>query len=437
MSAYEAAGAWPVEHGRSLGAVTVARVELRKLLAQAPARVALAVCALAPLGFVGVLQAQQAVPADTLFGRWVHSSGFAVPLVILGFSGSWGFPVLAGLVGGDLFAGEDRHDTWKTLLTRSRGRFELFAGKVIAAGVLAVVCVTVLAVSGVAAGLLVVGRQPLVGLSGTTIPAGHALGLVVESWALALAPVLGFTSIAILLSVATRSGIAGVLGPALLGLAMQLLALVGDGETVRTLLLGSSFDAWHGLFTAHPYDGPAEQALIVSATYVVVCLGAAWALLRRRNFAGAASDSRPRWIVWIAAAAAVLGVLTYASGLGPASVTAGRLEAAIGPTFANLVALQQRLLGHKVPAGASLKVLSTCYRRGSSTPYRGAGPDWLCTLSLVSLSTARQLPVNYDVEVRANGCYTADGPASIGGATLRGKSNEPNPLYAFDGCFQT
>jgi hypothetical protein len=291
--------------------------------------------------------------------------------------------------------------------------------------------------SGIASGLLVVGRQPLVGLSGTTLPAGHAFRLVVESWALALVPVLGFTSIAILLSVATRSGIAGVLGPVLIGLVMQLLALVGDGETVRTLLLGTSFDAWHGLFTAHPYTGPAEQALIVSATYVLVCLGAAWALLRRRDFAGAVSDSRPRRLVWLAVAAAAVGVLVSCSGLGPAAVTAGRLEGAIGPTFANLVALQQRLLGHKVPAGASLKVLSTCYRRGSSSRYRGAGPNWLCTLSLVSASTARQLSLNYDVEVRANGCYTADGPASIGGATLRGRRNVPNPLYAFDGCFQT
>jgi len=63
----------------------------------------------------------------------VHSSGFAVSLVVMGFAGQWGFPLIAGLVAGDQFASEDRHNTWKTILTRSRTRGELFAGKFLAA----------------------------------------------------------------------------------------------------------------------------------------------------------------------------------------------------------------------------------------------------------------------------------------------------------------
>ena len=34
---------------------------------------------------------------------------------------------------GDIFSSEDHFGTWKTVLTRSRGRGELFAGKVLAA----------------------------------------------------------------------------------------------------------------------------------------------------------------------------------------------------------------------------------------------------------------------------------------------------------------
>ena len=181
------------------GAAQVVRVELSKLAGKLPTRVVAAVVVLAPFAVAGVLKARDAVPADTLFGRWVHTSGFALPLVVLGFAGSWGFPVLAGLVAGDVFAGEDRHDTWKLLLTRSCSRGEIFVGKTLAAATCAVLMVCALALSSLAAGALVIGTQPLVGLSGTLLPPGHALALVLLSWSIALLPTLGFVSLALLI----------------------------------------------------------------------------------------------------------------------------------------------------------------------------------------------------------------------------------------------
>ena len=75
------------------------------------------------------MRVQSSVPTDTLFGRTVGESGFAVPLVVLGFAALWVFPVLASIVSGDLFSSEDRYGTWTTVLTRSRSRGELFAGR--------------------------------------------------------------------------------------------------------------------------------------------------------------------------------------------------------------------------------------------------------------------------------------------------------------------
>ena len=46
-----------------------------------------------------------------------------------------------------------------------------------------------------------------------------------------------------LFSVATRNGIVGVLGPALVDLVVQLLALVGTGVWLHLLLVSSGFDA--------------------------------------------------------------------------------------------------------------------------------------------------------------------------------------------------
>src|SRR5690242_3066048 len=97
----------------------ILRGELAKLLAQWRVRCAFAVCAIGPLLLAVVLDAQEGLPKDTLFGRHVHESGFAVPLLVLGFAGTWAFPLLTSLVAGDIFAAEDAHGTWQALLTRS------------------------------------------------------------------------------------------------------------------------------------------------------------------------------------------------------------------------------------------------------------------------------------------------------------------------------
>jgi ABC-2 type transport system permease protein len=102
------------------------RWEITKLVAQARTRASLTVCLIAPFIFVFLLDRQDRVPKDTLFGRFVHDSGYATPLVLLGFAAQWVFPLLTSLVAGDIFASKDQHGTWKTILTRSHSRTQIF-----------------------------------------------------------------------------------------------------------------------------------------------------------------------------------------------------------------------------------------------------------------------------------------------------------------------
>ena len=69
------------------GVWRVYRIERRKLVAQLATRVLALICVLGPFAFAAILKVQSGTPADTLFGVWVHSSGFAVSLVVLGFAG--------------------------------------------------------------------------------------------------------------------------------------------------------------------------------------------------------------------------------------------------------------------------------------------------------------------------------------------------------------
>jgi ABC-2 type transport system permease protein len=422
----------------------VYRVEVRKLAAQLALRLLALVCVLGPFVFAGILKVQSGSPTDTLYGVWVHSSGFAVSLVLLAFAGSWGFPLIAGIVAGDLFSSEDRYGTWKMVLTRSCTRGELFVGKLLAAGTFSLGLVALTTLASLVAGVVFVGGHSLVSLSGTVFSASHALALVLVSWALCALPTLAFTSLGVLFSVATRNGIMGVIGPALCALAMQLLLLVGSGISAHALLLSSAFAGWHALFTASPYYGPVVVAVIVSLVWSVACLGLSWWLLRARDFAGTPAARGQGWrapVGFALAIAGVIAVLALAGNWGPVGVTASRLKASLTPTFNQLTLLQQRQLGREVPTGAKLNIVPTCSRRGS-TP-RGPG-DWVCTMTvLVPQQGAvpfQPTPVTYDVSVQADGCYKAQSPpAFIGQQLMRDADGHSvvNPLYTIYGCFNT
>jgi ABC-2 type transport system permease protein len=260
--------------------------EMSKLAAQARARWTLLVCLVAPILIVVVLNQQQRPPKDSLYGRFIHQSGFAVPLLVLGFAAQWILPLLTALVAGDIFASEDQHGTWKTVLTRSVSRSQLFWAKTITAVTFAVSILLVLAASTIVSSLLIVGHQDLVGLTGQVIPSGTAVGLVIASWATALAPLLGFTALAILLSVRSRNPAVGIAAPVVIGMVMQLIGSLGGVEGIRPLLLTTPFESWHGLMTENAFYGPLIWGLVVCAGWCALCLGVAFLTLRRRDITG-------------------------------------------------------------------------------------------------------------------------------------------------------
>jgi ABC-2 type transport system permease protein len=416
--------------------------EMQKLSAQLVTRILAIVAALGPFAFAAVLRIQSGTPSDALFGVWVHTSGFAVSLVILGFAGSWGFPIIAGVLAGDLFSSEDRHGTWKTILTRACTREDIFAAKLLAASTWAVGLTALLAASSLIAGTVFAGAHSLVNLSGVETSAGRMLALTLVAWLTCVLPVLAYTSLAILFSVATRNGILGVLGPLLVALVTQLLALVGKGVIVHLALIGSAFDGFYGLFVTHPFFGPLVVSSLVSVLWIAATLTAAWLLLRRRDFVGGTGARRASWIAplrVVAVTAVTIAVLAVACNLGPTGVTAYRVASSIGPEFNNLTLLQQAMIGRHAPPNARLNVNPQCNRRAA----KPVGPgDWTCNL-YVYLPQPHSVPfqltsVEYDVSVQSNGCYKAQSPpAFIGGPTMtdaRGHS-VANPLNIVYGCF--
>ncbi len=420
----------------------VFRAEWRKLTALLVTRLLAVVCLLGPLAYAVVVKSQSGTPTDALLGTRVHESGYSLALVLLVFAGTWAFPVLAGLVAGDSFAAEDRLDTWKTVLARSCTRGQVFAAKVLAVSALAVALVLLATASTIGLSLLFGGAHDLVGVSGNVVSPGRATLLVAAAWLWSILPVLAFVSIGVLFSVATRNGIAGVLGPILTALAMQLLFLVARGEWLHLALVASAYDAWHAFLGTHVYWRQLAVATAACIAWVVVPLSVAWLLLRRREFSGSPEGRSTDWLRVarnVAVVVIAVAVLAVTGRFGPASVTAGRLEASISTTFSRQTIYQKRLLGRDVPWNADIKTLAKCQRR--SPPAKGAGDDWSCGLDVFTLGAQgglQQVQIHYEVGVRPDGCFRAESPPTfIGNRTLRtpGGDEVVNPLFVLYGCF--
>src|SRR5213075_1537654 len=114
------------------GVLTIYRWELRKLRAQKRTYLGLGAAAVVPIIFAVALATQKGRPNDVAFGRYIHDTGLAIPLVLLLFGSVWMFPLITALVAGDIVAAEDRHGTLKTILTRSVERQQVFAAKALA-----------------------------------------------------------------------------------------------------------------------------------------------------------------------------------------------------------------------------------------------------------------------------------------------------------------
>jgi len=260
--------------------------ELLKLLAQKRTYLGLGAAMLVPSIFVTVLLLKTGGPNDIPLGRYVRETGLATPFVVLFFMSIWAFPLLTALVAGDIVAAESHNGTLKTILTRSRDRGEIFAGKVLAALTYTAAILLAMGAVGLLAAGFAWGFAPLTSLSGTTVSFGHGLALLGASLVVYLLPMAGIASFAILLSTITRNSAASVVGTLMFALLMQLLGVLPGTESIRPYLLATQFEAWHG-FLRTPADWvPVVRALWVCALYVGVPLGAGYLVFVRRDVAG-------------------------------------------------------------------------------------------------------------------------------------------------------
>ena len=419
------------------------RFELVKLLSQWRIRVLLLACWIAPAVFVAAVSLQSTLPTDTVFGRWMHATGWAGALVVLDFSRSWALPLLTALVAGDVFATEDRLGTWRHLLVAVRSPRRIFVAKGLASLTVLLLLVAGLAGSGIAGGLAAVGNRPLVGLDGHILAPADAAGTVLLAWACVLAPTLAFGAIGLLGSVALGRSTMGLLLPALVAFALQLAQLLPLPVAVQLALPSHAFLAWRGLFTAPAQAGPLLIGLVVSLAWAVAATGFAYHLFLRRDFTDLAYDGSGRRVLvagalplagLVALTVVVLDLATPAEGSG---IEQAKLQNSLATAYAHIYRLQTRELHRPGVTEAQLRATASCDKGGSRVLDQGPGNDWRCVVSWHLPGVTGVGTAIYQLDVTADGRYVADGdgPKEVNGyfPVRTPTGDAPNPLWQFDG----
>ncbi|WP_329062179.1 ABC transporter permease [Amycolatopsis sp. NBC_01480] len=430
------APARPVSVARSF------RFELVKLLAQWRIRLLVLACWIAPALFVAVVSQQSDLPVDTLFGRWMNATGWAGPLVMLGFAGTYALPLLTSVVAGDVFASEDRLGTWRHLLVAVRSPRRIFAAKALASLTVILVLVAGMAVSSAAGGILAVGSRPLAGLDGHQLTPGDAAGQVLLAWVCVLAPALALAAIGLLGSVAWGRSPMGLLLPVVVAIVLLLAQMLPLPVAVRLALPSYAFISWNGLFTSPAQLGPLLIGIGVSLVWAVVATALAYRLFLRRDFTSSGYDGSGRrtaavaglpLVGLVAVAAALFAVVTPATGSG---IDQDKVQASLATAFAHLYRLQTRELHRPDVTEAQLAATAACTKGGGLIAAEGPGNDWRCVVSWHLPGVEATGQAIYQLDVTSDGHYVADGdgPKEVNGyfQLHTPDGDQPNPLWQFD-----
>jgi ABC-2 type transport system permease protein len=400
-------------------------------------------CWIAPALFVAAVSQQSSLPSDTLFGRWMHATGWAGSLVVLGFAGTWALPLLTSVVAGDVFAAEDRLGTWRHLLVAVRSPRRIFVAKALASLTVILLMVAGLACSSAAGGVVAVGNHPLVGLDGHLLTPGDAAGRVMLAWVCVLAPTVALAAIGLLGSVALGRSPMGLLLPALVALVMQLAQMLPLPVAVRLALPGYAFIAWNGLFTSPEQIGPLLIGIAVSLVWAVTATALAYLLFLRRDFTNLTYDNSGRraitagllpLVALVGVTVAVVGVATPSMGSG---IDQGKVQRSVATAFAHLYRMQTQQLNRSAVTEAQLRVTAACNKGDGQVAAQGPGNDWRCVVTWHLPGIQVTGTAIYQLDITANGRFIADGdgPKEVNGYFLvrTPAGDAPNPLWQFDG----
>ena len=262
-------------------------VELRQLLTRPRTWVSMLLLVGLPVTVAIFLQVTQIAPRPgdgPAFLSQVLSNGTLFAAAALAIVLPLFLPVAVLVVAGDTIAGEAQAGTLRYLLARPVGRTRLLVAKLSSVIVFVLIAVVLVAAAGYGIGTLMFGSQPIPSLSGgpPLTPTQTAVRIVI-SVAYVGVSMLGVASFGLFLSTLTDAPLGATLG----GLAVLVISGVLDqldaAAAIKPYLPTHYWLSFVDLFRNPVLWRGIERGLALQAVYVVVLLGASWAVFMTKD----------------------------------------------------------------------------------------------------------------------------------------------------------
>lgn len=265
------AAAWMRMLGSELGLILGRRRNQAGMvvLAAVPVLIAVAIRLAAPRGRGGG-GGPDFFSQITSNGLFVAFAALSVQLVLL-------LPIAMALVSGDAIAGEAKDGTLRYLLTVPAGRTRLLAVKYASLVIVALVGVSIVALSGALIGTAVFGAGDLTTLAGSQIPFSEGILRLVWSVLYLSAGMAALGAVGLFVSTLTEQPIAVVVTVMTLTIVAWLLDGIPQIDVIHPWLLVDAWPAFADLLRDPPLIDTIRRGLLVDAGYAVVFWLAAWA----------------------------------------------------------------------------------------------------------------------------------------------------------------
>lgn len=263
------AAAWMRMLGSELGLILGRRRNQAGMvvLAAVPVLIAVAIRLAAPRGRGGGPDFFSQITSNGLF---VAFAALSVQLVLL-------LPIAMALVSGDAIAGEAKDGTLRYLLTVPAGRTRLLAVKYASLVIVALIGVSIVALSGALIGTAVFGARDLTTLAGSQIPFSEGILRLVWSVLYISAGMAALGAVGLFVSTLTEQPIAVVVTVMTLTIVAWLLDGIPQIDVIHPWLLVDAWPAFADLLRDPPLIDTIRRGLLVDAGYAVVFWLAAWA----------------------------------------------------------------------------------------------------------------------------------------------------------------
>ncbi|WP_018683977.1 ABC transporter permease subunit [Actinokineospora enzanensis] len=263
------------------------RAELRMILRRPRTLIGLTLLALVPIvAGIGITIATS--NGDTSNGTeglaaMVAGNGLVLPIFALAVGMTMLLPLTSAMLAADALAGETAHGTLRGLLIAPVSRGRLLAVKAFGVATVILLAVTLMAVTGTIAGVVLLGGDGMLTTSGSTLPFVDGLGRVLLAVLYSAAQMWALAAVALAVSAFTEHPLIVVVVTTGIVIVSGVLGAIPTLDAIHPVLITTSWDAV-GDVISDPLTGDTMgQGLLRAACYLVIGYSIAYARMLTRD----------------------------------------------------------------------------------------------------------------------------------------------------------